>query len=550
MLTLSDIAGILNSNPHKKMIDAAQSMRCNLRMHMFGDGLAQHLAKINSFENADQYAVRKKYARSNADMIERITRPIDKVFSAAGGSTYYNLPESRERELRNRLRDVENGLPLRKWMEQYWKPAYLADPMGLIYMEIDGNGEAYPTYKSSGEIYTYKLNGRHLDYVIFNVRHGDGVTLPDGLGIDTSGRGNYYRVVDERFDYLVKWENSNASIIEDGTYPNHFGFVPAIIASDIPVFGSDLYCSPLHNILGAADEFLRENSVKIIYKLLHGFPKSWEYGGKCPECDGIGRKGGDTCHACKGTGVRLRADVADTRILQFPQSKDDPTITPDVAGYVTPPIDAWNKMGEELKLLETQMFETLWGTKQVEDAANETATGRFIDTQPVNDRLSKFAEAAETIEKFITDAIGGLYYGAAYGGASVNYGRRFQIETPDALWDKYRTARASGAPEAMLDDILKDYIQSKYDNNSLEMQRQLKLIALEPFVHLTISQVRAHDVSEDDYLRKLYFGSFLASISERDVLAKSRDELNEELTIFTQTKKTNENTRGIDPDRQ
>lgn len=533
ILQLSEIQHIIESNPNKLVVAKAQSMRNTLFMHIYGEGMGAYLQKINSFENADQYAVRKKYARSNRDIMDRILRPIDKVFSATGGSTYYNLSENLNKEFRARLQNVENGLSLRKWMEQYWRAAYIADPMSITFIEIDGNGEAYPTYKGANEIFSYKLNGRKLDYVFFKHKPEHSAP-PSGVAVD--GNSRFYRVVDDAYDYLVKYDNGKASIVEDETYPNYFGAVPAILNSDIPVLGGDCYCSFIQPIIELADEFLREGSVKSVYKLLHGFPKYWEYQSQCPECKGTKHVRGEECPVCKGTGIKLRMDVSEARLLPMPYDKDSPVIAPSVGGYIVPPIDAWTQMTDELKLLETYMFQTIWGTKQTEDMGNETATGKFIDTQPVNEALAKISDAAETVEQYITDTIGALYYGASYRGSSVNYGRRFIIEGPDVLWQKYSAARSSGAPDTMLDSLLRDYIDSKYDNNSLERQKSLKLIDVEPFPHLTVSQVKALDVSSDDFAQKLYFGEFVSTLAENEVLVLSVKDLKTRLKTFITTK--------------
>lgn len=538
ILQLSEIEAILKNNPNKWVIEKARAMRSALCVHATGEGMAAHLERINHFENADQNEARKKFARSNKDLFERITRPIDKVFSASGGSSHFALPEAKDREFRRRLQSVENGLTLRRWIEQYWKPVFLTDPMGVIFIEVDGEGNAYPTYKSSSDIYTYALNGRHLDYLIIKQ---DKSTIAALSADDVADRGlRYFRVVDDAFDYLVRVKGDNVMIVEAETFPNHFGHVPAIINSNIPIVGSVLYRSPLQPIVECADEFLRESSVKTIYKLLHGFPKHWKYGSECPDCHGTGFKDGDTCPACKGTRVKLRSDVSDVMILMPPDSKDTPTIAPNVGGYISPPVEVWDKMTEELQMIETKMFETLWGTKQVENSQNETATGRFIDTQPINDRLAKIADAAESIETYVANMLGVFYYGNSFGGASINYGRRFQIESADALWGKYEAARGAGAPDASLNDMIDDYLCAKYQDNAIELNRQKKLITAEPFVHLTVAQVKALDVPESDYLAKLYFGEFVAQLNNTELMVISGRELRNKLTEYVQSKNTTE----------
>jgi hypothetical protein len=476
----------------------------------------EYIAYINSFENQDQYRIRKRYARSNKDLFDRVLRPIDNVFSAKGGSTYFDMPEEQSLKLRGILMNVENGLSIRKWVEEYWLKAYVVDPMGLIFIEV-GNNEAYPTYKCSSSIIDYQLNGRKLDYVVFSTPDKD-----------------VYRVVDGDLDRMVSVKGEDVTILD--SYPNHFGYVPAILCSDIPTFGTSLYQSPIASVIQVADEYLRDCSVKSVYKLLHGFPKSWAYASVCDKCEGQGLIKGQECPSCKGTGYRLKWDVADVKMIPPPSSKEDPVIAPNVGGYITPDLEAWGKMTEELELLENAIFYTLWGTRQRDEADNETATGRFIDVQPVNSRLSKISETAESIERFITDALGMFYFPNMYKGSSIHYGRRYLIEGPDVIWEKYERARDKGAPTSVLDSLLKEYVQARYQANSLELAVQLKKIKLEPFVHCTVEQVQTMSIVQEDYLKKAYLSDFFDSLEPNEILSKSIQQLDSKLAQYVKLK--------------
>ncbi|MBO9151919.1 hypothetical protein ACFOTA_06860 [Chitinophaga sp. GCM10012297] len=513
-----DIKRILKERPNAAIVDEGKRMNKKLAVHIAGIGMSTYLEKINTFENDDQKAIRQKYARSNVDLFERIGRPIDEVFSARGGSVYYNLPKSDEPVFRDYLGEVEWGYSLRKWMDHIARPAYLMDPMGLIFIEVNAKGEAYPTHKSIAGVYDYQLNGRRLDYVIFNTE-----------------KKNIFRIVDDSFDRLYKYEGDTLSIVPNSTFPNYFGHVPARVVSDIIKPGMNVFASPFWAIVELGDEFLREGSIKSVFKLMHGFPKYWQLTTTCSECQGVGEKNGETCKTCKGTGKKLRHDVADSINVPIPK-QGDPKITPDVAGYVTPDIDGWAKMTEELKLLEDLMNQTVWGTHQREDADNNTATGRFIDTQPVIRRLSKFSEWGEDIEKFVTQELGTFYFPKSFKGCSVNYGRRYLVESPDTIWEKYINARTSGAPQSSLDELLRDYYYTKYSNDSLELQKHLRLMKLEPFVHLSINEAKNVAMGTPDYKMKLYFTEWLGTQHETILLFAKLEELRTSLREYADTK--------------
>lgn len=544
ILKEADIKKILLERPNKKLIDEASKYTRKLMMHMTGVGLKEYIQRIDHFERPGAQEIRLKYTASNKDLFSRIHRPIDKVFNARGGSSYYNLPEAQTKKFRQILSNVEYGYSIRKWMEAFWRPAYHYDPMGMIFIEIDQNGEAYPTYKSIIDVYDYQPNGRQLDYIIFKtdqkierVRNGKKVQRP------------VYRIVDDAFDYLVEWDGVNYRTIQKETFANFFGQVPAIIISDIfdPLRG--FYISPDDDIIEKADEFLREGSVKSIFKNYFGFPQAWRYSSDCPTCQGEGIFEGRKCPDCHGQRVNSKREPWEAIEVPIPESNDH-KLAPDLAGYVSPDIEGWGKMTEELQLLEDIMDRTYWGTQRVEeDKKNETATGRFVDVQPVNERLNKFSDAAEYVEDYVTDLLGQFYFGKGYKGASINYGRRFLIETPDEIWLKYQNARKSGAPNSVLDNLLIDFYQTKYQSDSVEMQRYLKLMRVEPFVHLTAIDLNAITIPKLDYLKKLYFNEWLAITPDSDILLKPVAALQESLTQYVTPKMALEDNQpaGVPP---
>lgn len=521
--SLTAIADVIKARPNNLLLTKGRADNVVLAAHVAGIGIKQRLEQITGFENEDQKITRTKYAKSNVALFQRITRPIDKVFNARGGSTYYNLSKDQQIVFRSYLSNVEWGFTLRKWMDVIARGAYLMDPMGVILMEVSTGGpfETYPTYKSVGGIYDYQLNGRNLDYIIFKTK-----------------QENTFRVIDDVLDRMVKIDGETITEIQDQTYVNYFGKVPARIVSDIVNPGQPGFASPLWPCVDDAEEYLREGSVKTIFKLRHGFPKYWQLAQSCSECQGTGYKEAEECPSCKGTGNKLKYDVADVIQVPVPTGKDDPKLTPDLAGYVTPSIEGWQAMNDEQRLLEDNMFQTMWGTHQAQqaDGVDKTATASFIDVQPVNERLNKFADWAEDMEKFITDLMGLFYYRQQYGGSAVNYGRRWLIESPDVVWKKYQDARAAGAPMGTLNELLSEYYYCKFANDSLELQKYLKLMKLEPFVHMAPGEASAITGGNADFKAKLYFAEWANSKEETDLMFLPLETLRADLAAYVATK--------------
>lgn len=525
ILTPTEMLTAIKKKPNAAVLAAAQKDSKKLTAHITGQGSSDLLSKISGLENEEQLKLRREYARSNKDIFARIHRPEDKIFSAKGGSNYYNLPESKQKDFIVKLNNVYHGFSVRAWVESFAKQYFHIDPMGLVFIEV-GFETAYPTYKSTNSIYDYKLKGREVEYVIFN-----------------TDEQNIYRIVDDQFDYLVKYENETLTTIQDKTYPNYFGKVPAIVISDLIGQNTECYTSPDWEIIEIADEFLRECSVKSIYKLKHGFPKSWQYAGVCETCKGTGFLEGKECPTCKTSGKSVFKDSSQTINIPIPEN-GQPTITPDVAGYISPDIEGWSKMTEELTALENIMNSTYWGIKdkvKTQGLGNEkTATEIIDDMQPLNDRLFRFSKWAEGVESFITNLLGEFYYNSTYKGSSINYGRRYMIEGPDTIWKKYEDARKNGNPVSVLDELLTEYYYSKFNSNSIELNKYLKLMKVEPFIHLSISEAKNVITSQDDYNRKLYFSEWLNQLPPNDVMLKQANELSASLSEYVKAKKIEE----------
>jgi hypothetical protein len=520
-LTSGEIRKILMERPGAAIVQAAEAMHKKLSVHINGIGLADYLDQINTYEKPEALALRKRYARSNIDLFDRLSRPIDKVFAARGGSRYFpSTDEQIARKMDVALMNVENGYSSKKWIETFWKPRYMDDPMGLVFMEVYQN-ETYPTYKACTDIYDYKLNGRKLDWVVFRTE-------------DKS----IFRVVDDKFDALYKKEGDSITKLRNEVYPNYFGYVPGIVISDLPKAGmKDIYVSPFNSVVELADEYLRDESIRMIYKFKHGFPKSWKYREMCGTCKGTGAIAAGNCGHCNGTGKKLDSTVSEVMVLDWP-TQNDQVIAPDVAGFITPDLEYLKYSRDELVHLETMMYRTHWGTYPSEQRTTgeaDTAAAKFMDVQPINDKLTAYADAAETTEKFIIDAIGDFNYGQSYEGVRISYGRRFMIEGPDVVWRKYEQARKMGAPMGTLNEHLTEYYEAKFQANPIELAKHLKMMRVEPFVHLTVDEA-FKVVGPDEFSRKLYFAEWCTTIKDAQWLVMTDEALKDSLTKFAEAR--------------
>lgn len=528
-MQLSDlqIKTIIKNNPTKPLWEQAVRDCKKLQMHVLGAGLQDAVSQIETYESPKGVAIRKKYCKSNRDLFARVLRPIDNIWTGRGGGIFYDTGDANQKRMRGYMQNVYNGFSARAWIQLFWMRRYIDDPMGLVFMEVNNTGP-YPTYKASSTIYDAQPLGRRFDYIIFKT---------DDPAI--------FRVVDDARDVLVKYESEGEgklTILNSPEYPqfiNWFDQVPAIMCSDIPKDGQDnLFMSPIADEVEMADVFLREGSIANIYRFKSGFPRPWKYPEVCGKCKGTKFIEGNQCDKCNGSGLKLVSEAGEMAVFAWPTS-DSPEIK-EKAGHTSPDIAYMEYADEYLAMLEELIDRTQWGTSRltkVSGSKQETATGRFIDIQPVMNRLTQYAKAGESTEEFIATQTGIFYFRVAYHGTAINYGRRFLLANPDDIWAQYQTAVGAGAAGgavgsiSALDDLLRDYYETKYQANPQELQYYLQIMKLEPAVHYTLAIAKTN-LPWAEYIKKVYFRAYLTTKTSNYIAFTPLDILSKELQEF------------------
>jgi hypothetical protein len=516
-LTLQQVKDLIIAG-RPEWIKQSEKESLKYNVHFNGIGVAEYLTPNAGFENKHQLEARKNLVTSNRFLFENLTRPIDKVFSATGGNNVY--PKGKE-QLTKTVSNIRHGYSVKRWIEKIQANKYYTDPNGLVLFEWD-ESTTYPTVKSVGCIFNYETSGRDVQWVIFNP--------------ENKNDGEYWRVIDEQFDYTYLRKGDSLTLVEDKTFINPFGKCPAIVNSDLVHFELNRKDSPFAPVMEIADHYLRTGSVKNIYENYHGYPIFWAYGQPCKRCKGEGHisDGGvlSVCPSCDGTGNTLRKDVTDVINLK-PPVNDQPKLAPDIAGYVQPDLETWREQRVELDWLWQQMHFTIWGTSYQRD--QETATASYIDAQPVNDRLTQFSESFEDMEQKMTELVS-LYFYQTANDISINWGKRFMIEKPEAIWNKYIGAKEKGAPKTALDYLLTQFYQTEYANDNERLVTSMKLIQLEPFIHCTDKEVIDNGITGSDLIAKLYFNEWVKELETGYIFVTDIKKLHEEFEKWVEEK--------------
>lgn len=460
------------------------------------------IEQIEGIESTAKQKARKKYSKDMRDVFERVMKPRENVFQSNGGSEKLLITNT---NIRNIFFDLQSNFKSNKSVSKYLSEVYFnlsdVDPNGLLFLEYKSKSSSkvlYPTYKAIDDIIDYEPNGQKVEYVVFRPE----VTEVTGVKVTK------WRIVDDLNDRVVIEVGSTITIASQFKHP--FGETPGLILSEREKIGTNLRLSNVDKIIEIAKDYARDKSVLTIYKFQKGYPIHWRYVTQCRKCVGVGKTDNGTCDACNGHGYIKNTDVTDMVTIPTPDI-DQPTI-PVIAGHISPDIETWKQYKDELKDFEKVMKDTIWGTHLYSNqGANkqetETATGRYIDVQPIINSLNPIADTVEYIDNTLCNWVLNFIdpmKNKLEKVYSKSYGRRYIIENPDVILSKYQEAKKTSDSSTILDKLMEEFILSKYKNEPVMQNIMLKKKDIEPYVHMTFDQVNLAFGPEEAYKKELF----------------------------------------------
>lgn len=312
---------------------------------------------------------------------------------------------------------------------------------------------------------------------------------------------------DERYRIFAQDENHNiGELLVDN--PHDLGYCPARFFWDVPVSLAEPHVkqSPLTKELEPLDWYLFFHISKRHLDLYGAYPI---YSGYEANCDYSNAENGDTCDGgyLKDRQGHYKMDSAGL-LCRCPKCGDKRIA--GVGSFVEIPVPGENQpdMRNPVQMLTVDTNSLNYNVDEANRLKEEIITAtvgvdndKLVNSQALNEQqvnanfesqstiLNRIKKGFEDAQQFVDETVCRLRYGDMFISAKVNMGTDFYITSPSELRERYKTAKDNGASETELDALQNQIIETEYRNNPTQMQRMLILGELEPYRHLTHTEV-------------------------------------------------------------
>lgn len=502
-----------------KAREEAKELRALVDGTNFSTLLIHHIEKI---ESKDRAAARKKYVKDVRSLFKRVLSNRSNVFESDGGSEEIDISsETIRKDFIYHMNHFKGGKSVKHYLSSVYLQLWDKDPNGVLFLEYRTGDEQniYPTYKSIDDVRFYAASGQSIEVIVFEPKK-----LPAGQ--------LEWRVVDKNRDFRII-ETSDVFVENmELSFDHPFGTVPGVVISPEKCIGSEKRVSAIDPIIEDAKDYCQLKSVRTIYRYQKGAPIHWRVKSENRANAGMNRTGNGEKQSNDLQGATDSQDVTDI-VKVPPPMMDQPNYLPNIAGYISPDLEFLKYMDESLDSAERSMVDTFWGTTNATiEGIEKTATQTNVDVQPITNVLDTIATTVEWVHNFFGNMVANFVYPTKTKEEKVfhiSYGRRFIIESPDVVLQRYQEALSAGCPSTVLDKMLEEWIVSKYKTDPYMQEFLLKKFTLEPYPHWDINTVFTI-FGAKEALTKAAFESFWRLKADPKLTV---DQLQEQLNTYT-----------------
>lgn len=486
--------------------------------------LTQFLAMVENILPHDKFVLFKalfRYPVKTNEITDVCFDKLSRIFDGRNPAFNYQFATSELRDDWEEYRQSKLNEP-EVWATKGWE-FFKSEINSVLIVDVpkeqrSERPEPYFYWLPIDDVITYRADATTgvMDFIVFR-RRDKIVVLDDST----------YRVwKDKKKTGTIEGEPEIEVAHDLGYCPARF-FWNEPISLDEP----DVKMSPLSAVLESLDWFeffhisKRQLDLMGAYPILSGYEQS---------CDFTNAENGDYCdggflrnkqgyYKLDAAGLLLRCPkCGNKRIIgagsfveiPVPNSEQNQPDLRNPVQMLTVDRNALDYNVEEQKRLREEIITAVVGQDEIvtnRDAFNEQQVrANFESVTTVLNRVKKGFEAAQ---QWVDETVCRLRYGNYFLSAKVNYGTEFYLSSVEDLRDRYKAAKEAGASESELDMMQNQILQTEYRNDPTTLRRMLILSELEPFRHLSRTEVAdlfsKNLVSETDLRIKLNFPTFV-----------------------------------------
>lgn len=552
ILTDQQVIEFIESPANSEALEKASELQDVHKVHVNGKGYKEYIRQILGYENTEQYAQKKELSECITIFLTKII--IDQQSrwqNIKDTKKYYTFAKSarKEKEFNSILSQVWKNESIDYFINEFVKDALYTEFNGFVIGELpqivgkgkntieikdgiiqplqEGKLKPYLIFRPIETIIDFVSKGNKVEYIIIDWGEEERNIPNPEKGSNTTVQ--LYRVIDDVSDKI--FEKEKGTIILSKKYPpikNTLNYVPAV---QISIFRDDVLIdeiktSPIRQTIPLLKTYLTNWSEHVITCILHSHPIYYQIGQQCRykdkdgECeDGKinytinGKPAIKTCPECKGLGGAIHKDASIALILPQIDSEGKPYNVDNVAGYVEPPVETMKQQIAELRWLEENIL--LSGTgmnKMAETQIEKTATEAMLNWKPLEKIISDILDNIEYLETAITDIIGKLYYGKVYESCQISYSRNLNLRDENTVLIEIEQAKKAGASSSYVKTLHDELIYSRYQHNPIDLERNLILAELEPFIGYTPEEMQKYCsewIDPNQIKMKIYFNDYI-----------------------------------------
>lgn len=434
-----------------------------------------------------------RFPTPNIELTKKIYRKLERVFDGRNSAVNFQFSDSTLKDDWNLYRhDVLKEPDI--WKSKGWATMKTAiNSVIVIDMPAEqttSRPEPYFYFLGIENVIDYSIKGETLEWIIFKQEDRKIAAFDD----------TYMRI------FALDEKGNVSDMIAETTHG--LGFCPARFfwTSAIDEHMPDLKESPLTGLLTDLDWLLFFRISKRHLDLYAPYPIYASYEA---DCDFKNNATGEYCSGgylrnAKGEYIMLGDGrvqpcpiCAQKRItgvgsmIGIPIPKDGQPDLHDPVKIITVDKNSLDYNTAEVERLENEIYTKAVGTggevEQKESINEMQVTANFEDKKDV---LLDLKVNFENAMRFVDDTICRLRYGDAYLNCNINLGTEFYLYSVSELQTLYAEAKKNGASEARLDMLADQIIATENRNNPIQMQRMFLLKQLEPYRHLTLSELQ------------------------------------------------------------